>query len=107
MPSLLAEEQKGEEGLDIFPLERASPKTSSLSDGAISMAFALERTLLVTSLSDGAISMARLAVLWQMGDGAISMVRMAVLADRRYSKNVRAWQQQCCCVKKTARIASA
>jgi hypothetical protein len=51
--------------------------------------------------------MARLAVLWQMGDGAISMARMAVLADRRYSKNVRAWQQQCCCVKKTARIASA
>ncbi len=84
MLSLLANKE-GEEGLDIFALERALPKTS-LSDGAISIAFALERTLPEISLSEGAISMVRLAVLWQMGDGAISMARLAVLADRRCSK---------------------
>ncbi len=54
VPWILAEEE-GEEGfLDIFALERASPKTS-LSDQPISMAFALERALPETSLSDGAI----------------------------------------------------
>ena len=73
VPSLLAEEE-GEEGLDIFALERerALPKTS-FCDRAISMAFAL-------------VSMARVAVLWQMVDESISMERLAVLADRRCSK---------------------
>jgi hypothetical protein len=71
VPSLLAEEE-GEEGLDIFVLERAPPKTS-FCDRALSMAFAL-------------VSMARVAVQWQMVDESISMERLAVLADRRCSK---------------------
>ena len=71
VPLLLAEEE-GEEGLDIFALERAPPKTS-FCDGAISIAFAL-------------VSMARVAVLWQMVDESISMERLAVLADSRCRK---------------------
>ena len=98
VPLLLAEEE-GEEGLDIFALERAPPKTS-FCYRAISIAFAL-------------VSMARVAVLWQMVDESISMERLAVLADRRCSKKCEMREHGLLCSKQlestvliTARIAS-